>query len=271
MILADVDTWPAFLRDYLASQHEMLLAYAHHERERMDAYLHPENEHVPMALMPSNPHLERHEAAWLQAQRLLYSTFLRGWHCTRLTDDEVEHIRAHGMQPPNPQILAERIRRVQTAGMIDGAIAERLIAENQAGERYRQGMIWFCFFEPRSAGQSGIERFFRSWGGEALYNSHERDPKTGAALRSIGSPCLIEADVPVSSFGCHSCLGQKIIRRYLLTYGVDTGESWEHEDTSASSARNSATHHRYARSSRVTNSARGNSSSYAPTGAGQRN
>ena len=188
MILAKVESWPVPLLEYLASQYEMLVAHARHERAKLEAYLNQEHGHVPMAMMPSNPHFQAQERASLKVLELLQSTTLRGWHCTRLTEQEVEHIKSHGMQPPNLQVLSERIRRAQADGIIEDKIAERLIAENQAGDNNRKGMIWFCFFEPRIAGQSGIERFFRCWGGEALYNSHERDPSTGQALRMIGRP-----------------------------------------------------------------------------------
>ena len=134
------------------------------------------------------------------------------------------------MQPPDLQVLQDRIRRMQVDNLLEDEIAERLIEENQADDSNRKGMIWFCFFEPRIAGQSGIERFFRCWGGEALYNSHEDDRQTGRALRLIGRPCLIEADVPISSFGPTTYLGDKVVRRYLLNHGYDAGEEWEHED-----------------------------------------
>ncbi len=230
MIIAKIETWPAALQEFLTSQHEMLLAHARHDRETMHAYLDPKNGHVLMAMMPSNPHFQARERAWLKVNELLQSTTLQGWHCTRLTEHEVKHITSHGMQPPNLQVLRERIRRVQAAGMIKNEIAEQLIEKNQANEDNRKGMIWFCFFDPRIAGQSGIERFFRYWGGEALYGSHQHDLSTGKALRIIGRPCLIEANVPISSFRPYTSLGDKVIRRYLLSHGFDTGEGCEHED-----------------------------------------
>jgi hypothetical protein len=60
-------------------------------------------------------------------------------------------------------------------------------------------MLWFCFFEPFLAGEHGIGRLFRSWGGEALYNSHESDPITGPVLRKLGVPCVIKANVPITN------------------------------------------------------------------------
>ena len=176
MILAEIETWPLPLLEYLSSQHQMLLAHARHDRDKMDAYLHHTHGHVPISLMPSNPHVHARERAALKIHELIQSTTLRGWHCTRLTEHEVKYIKSHGMQPPNLHVLTEQIRQVQADGTIDREIAERLIAKNQADEDCRKGMIWFCFFDPASEDQSGIECFFRYWGGEALYNFHEHDP-----------------------------------------------------------------------------------------------
>jgi len=43
----------------------------------------------------------------------------------------------------------------------------------------------------------GVQRFFRSWGGESLYADHERDPKIGPVLKQIGIPCVVELMVPI--------------------------------------------------------------------------
>ena len=145
----------------------------------------------------------------------MQSTVLRGWHCTRLTDHEVQHIRTHGMQLPNLEVLTQRVGRLLAGGEIDNGIAEQLIAKNQASESIRQGRLYFCFFAPRTADQSGIECFFRFWGGEALSNSHEHDQSTGKTLRKIGRPCLIQVDVPVSSFRESHFLVETIIQQYL--------------------------------------------------------
>src|SRR5262245_23202400 len=40
---------------------------------------------------------------------ILQQYSLTGWHCTRLTQREIHHIQAKGMQPPNLTILQARI------------------------------------------------------------------------------------------------------------------------------------------------------------------
>src|SRR5713226_6661167 len=64
-----------------------------------------------------------------------------------------------------------------------------------------------------------LYRFFRHWGGEALYSSYESDPITSSAIRVIGTPCIVEADIPIASLGKHGGLAFKIVRRFLKSRG----------------------------------------------------
>ena len=155
---------------------------------------------------------------------------LHGYHCTRLTEPEIQNIMLNGMQLPNKQMLDRRIQSIQGAGLIESYIATRLKNENQAICSNRAEMIWFCFYRPYIAGQSGIQRLFRSWGGEALYNSHEKDPQTGPILKSIGTPCLIEANVPIADLGVHSTLCEKVARLFLIKRGLKKKKCVDHDD-----------------------------------------
>jgi hypothetical protein len=162
---------------------------------------------------------------------LLQRYAITGWHCTRLTRAEIAAIISNGMGLPDAAMLNRRIDAVVDAGLITEPVARRLKAENQAHESMRADRVWFCFFPPRLGGKNGIERFFRSWGGEALYNSHERDAVTGVAISSVGVPCLVEADVPIASFVDRPVgLSFKIVRRFLISRGHHTNEPVDHED-----------------------------------------
>ena len=127
-------------------------------------------------------------------------------------------------------MLRARLSALEQARLITSDIAARLATENQANDRNRAGRIWFVFHPPHRAGQDSLERLFRSWGGEALYNSHESDPATGPILRRIGIPCVITADVPIASLRPHSYLSINLIRRYFVNRGWATAESIDHED-----------------------------------------
>jgi hypothetical protein len=133
------------------------------------------------------------------------------------------------MQLPDVAMLHRRVDAVVAAGLLSRKLADRLKAEHQADHPSRAGRVWFCFFLPRLGGEWGIERFFRHWGGEALYIFHEDDPETGAAIATIGLPCVIEAVVPIASLGHQGFLPVKIARRYLISRGYQTIEPVDHE------------------------------------------
>jgi hypothetical protein len=109
-------------------------------------------------------------------------------------------------------------------------MARRLRARHDAHAPNRKGRIWFCFYPPRLASQPGIERFFRSWGGEALYVDHEADPVTGVVLNGIGTPCLVEAEVPIAGIDLRYGLVERLGRQFLINRGLKTMEPAEHED-----------------------------------------
>lgn len=160
---------------------------------------------------------------------------LIGYHCTKLTRREITEVFNKGMTLQNLDSLKNRIDLLKKQNFINKDIAEKLTSTNQADHKYRANMLWFCFFQPYLAGQSGIERFFRSWGGEALYNSHEGTPDTGEKLLKIGIPCIIKAIVPMSVLQDSYLPDGPIIRAYLKDKGHELSNSIEHEGFSRQS------------------------------------
>lgn len=215
MILSDESTWPEDVLKFLEREDDIFRAWEEQHAGRQPArpVSGPEYDSVLGGL-----------------RRVLDPYDLRGYHCTRLTDAEIAHILANGMQLPDAAMLLKRIQALQDDGVIDAAIAKRLAEENQADETNRANRIWFCFFLPYLAGEGGIESLLRYWGGEALYNSHDRDPATGPVLARIGTPCLVEADVPIASIKGPGFLDMKVARQFLMRRGLRSSEPVEHED-----------------------------------------
>ena len=160
-------------------------------------------------------------------RNILRAYEIPGWHCTRLTDAEVDEILRDGMQLPNADTLTRRIDALVNTKLIEPQIALRLKSENWAAEENRSERIWFCFFPLGKADEHGIGPFFRHWGGEALYRCHEDDPVTSPILRRIGAPRLVEADVPVASLGGYPDFS--IYRRFLVSGGFRSNESTDFE------------------------------------------
>jgi hypothetical protein len=207
--LEDVSSWPDDLLAYLKKNHKLFPDWQQTRSRRVEA--------------------GAYERAMHGLWDALQPYAITGWHCTRLTQAEIATIRSTGMQLPSADMLNRRIDAVLQEGLLTASIADRLKADNQADEEGRTGRIWFCFFPPHFGGQSGIEHFFRHWGGEALYNSHERDPEAGTAISRIGTPCLIEADVPIAILQPDSSLKTKVTLRFLIHYWYRTSISLDLE------------------------------------------
>jgi hypothetical protein len=90
-------------------------------------------------------------------------------------------------------------------------------------------MIWFVNSRLLLSDYLGVFRLFRSWGGESLYRSHERHPKTGPLLRRIGVPCIVVAALPIQKFQCYGKISYRILWSFLKKNGVDTDQSGDLE------------------------------------------
>ncbi|MBZ5666796.1 MAG: hypothetical protein LAO30_19600 [Acidobacteriia bacterium] len=220
MELNDETTWPTAVVEYLGQHYDLLLAWE----------MLPEQGAQARDIVQALRMAAEYDQALTGLRPILNSATLHGYHCTRLTDAEIAHVTAEGMQLPNRAMLCRRINVLERNGLIEPALAEQLKQKNQADELNRASMIWFCFYPPHLAGEYGIESLLRLWGGEALYNSHDRDALIGPILRRIGTPCLIEADVPIASFPPHTFLEKHLYRQFLISRGLKTSEPVHHEN-----------------------------------------
>jgi len=224
MLLDDEATWPSEVVRFIGTNEELF-----------DDWHGPTSEASVRDRRPGD-HDDRHRFTARQYDRAILElavllkpyTLSPGYHCTRLTDSEIAGILRSGMQLQNGTLLRGRIRALEQDDLISPEIARSLSSTNQADDSNRAGKIWFCFFPPKLAGENGIGRFFRHWGGEALYNSHEDDSVTSPILRRLGTPAVIEADVPIASLNTHSFLSTKIVRRYFVNRGGEIREGIEH-------------------------------------------
>jgi hypothetical protein len=210
----DENTWPPDVLAYLARNHGLFLNWV-----------------MPNAGAQAHTTTPQQYDKALEGLRAVFNNHsLHGYHCTRMTAGEIRHIETTGMQLPNGAMLRQRIQSLEAEGLITASVARALIENNQADAPIRAGKIWFCFFEPHLGGESGIGSLLRYWGGEALYRSHDQDPERGPVLERLGTPCLVEADVPIASLRGPSFLDMKAVDQFLKTRGAPTNEPLEHED-----------------------------------------
>ncbi|MGF1832182.1 hypothetical protein [Photobacterium sanguinicancri] len=208
-MIAEQSTWPDEIVDYLDENHLKFLGWETPGDDRVSAY--------------------EYDQAILEFRSLLKPLSLVGYHCTKLTPYEIEDVRLNGMKLQNLESLKQRVLRLESTAEITETVAKELISINQADDRNRAGMLWFCFYEPHLAGFYGIQRFFKSWGGEALYNHHENRKNTGEVLKKIGVPCVIKARVVIESLKESYYPCSALIRVYLLNRGYVVDNGIEHE------------------------------------------
>lgn len=202
------DTWPSDLVAVLSEHHDTLLT---HE---------------------VGPLSNRYDAAIYSVVDALQAYSIVGWHCTRLADHEVEDIKNNGLKVLDIGLVSDRIGAAVRTGLLSASHGDRLTRTNQAAEKYRAGMLWFCFFRPGLAGESGIGDLLRFWGGEAVYNSHDCDPEIGPMIAALGKPAIVEAEIPIAWCGGDRGLrlAMNIGQRFVVTKGASSPRSSHVED-----------------------------------------
>lgn len=209
IVISDQTTWPSNVIEYLESNYKKFLGW------ECDC---------PRSSLP-----QEYDLAIYGMRDVLKKYSLVGYHCTKLIELEIDNIRNSGMLLQNSDSLRERIYQLEEAGLLSADVAHALISRNQADDGNRAGMLWFFFYEPYLAGCYGIQRFFRFWGGEALYNLHEDHPDTGKVLKEIGIPCVIKANIPITSLKDSFYPDSSMIRVFLSQRGHQLDNGIEHE------------------------------------------
>lgn len=144
---------------------------------------------------------------------------LRGWHCTRLLDAEVQDILKDGLQVLSEDLLIKRIDAAQAAGDLANEVAARLRVGHQAGHWSRKGQLWFGF-SSELPDEQAVSPLLRSWGGEAMYWAHTNDGQIAPVLQNLGRPTVIDAWVPISSLRAVQVLVDWVCQVDLNTAGL---------------------------------------------------
>lgn len=224
-MLDDEATWPRELKHILEEGLPILRAF-YEEDARIERL---QRDDVMLRIhAPHNPYRQGKDDILEAVGRSLAGLSIVGWHCTRLCEDEIEMLLREGMYPLSPVTFAARLERRVRAGDIPTAAAKRFAKEHKANDDNRQ-MLWFIFTENLLRDEGGVGRLFTSWGGEALYVRHEQDSHTGPLLRSIGKPCIVEAEIPIELIEAYSLPAEWIARPFLCRRGISDGHSPERD------------------------------------------
>lgn len=221
----DIGSWPRDLTELLEKNLEQLRGF-HDQRRQIDR---EGVRHISARMEPRlNEFQQSMDDILREASDLVLPHKIVGFHCTRLTPAEVGNIQANGLSPLSQELVKSRVRAAQHDGLIDRRLADKIIGYNQCKERGRAGLLWFIFIPGILRDQGAVERFFRSWGGEAIYWGREGDAD-GTALTRIGEPTIVEAAVPAEKIQTYCSVGERFANFFLHGRGVQISANpqWE--------------------------------------------
>jgi hypothetical protein len=218
------DTWPEALLQGLEAGRRSIAAY-HLVRARLDRKA--ELDVIVRNYRPINEYQAEWDAALALAERATASQQLLGFHASRLTEDEGKEIEQCGLRPLSVELLERRLAALLKACALGPEQAARLLESHQAANDHRSGMTWFSFSRATLKDEGAIERLLRSWGGEALYWSHEDDEETGPLLKNLGRPCIVFAALRVADIETYKQVGHRLLNTWCARRGICTGDSPE--------------------------------------------
>lgn len=147
---------------------------------------------------------------------VMSSRTIRGWHYTRLIDEEVEIIRRNGIYPSSLESIRARLGRLVEAGIISPAEADRLFADSPYHEQndIRANRFWMTS-NPITVDSSGVTLLLGNWGGEGVY-FWQQNSDLKKRVAEIGRPRVLELAVPVRTTGFHAT---RIASGVMRTFG----------------------------------------------------
>jgi hypothetical protein len=210
-----LSSWPDDFRRGAIGHHDLVLAYHVEEQRILELY---QTDDIARFYPPKNPYRDEYVALVDQLDALLVRHRLVVYHCTRLTVREAASILQAGLRILSDELVHERISQCCTDGHIAPSIREYLensesVRANLANRNGRRtGMIWFCPNQSTLQKAGQVVRFFRSWGGEAVYVGHEADQHVAHVLANVGVPAIVKCAIP---FPCDNSYQPKYTERFL--------------------------------------------------------
>lgn len=197
--IEDFRTWPVTIQNTVRQHKELILNFRE-ERKRIDRACQED-----MTLRfdpPANEWKEEYQSLVDHLEPILFENRIIGYHCTRLTSEEIGEIKSGGLSVLSPDLVRNRLERLysnvllseQEYAYLTTSTAIQQSLNDEHGQR--TGLLWFCPNRSTLAESSGVYRLFRSWGGEALYWGHEEDTDASHVLRRIGTPCIVKCAIP---------------------------------------------------------------------------
>ncbi len=223
--LWNVETYDPGLLSFLG-EHEVLIRSYHAAENHIFINYDCGQGRSGIQLRPNNPHagpylrLKEEMGEWLKVRTV------RGYHHTRLTDQEVVAMRRDGIHLSTLDSFRRRLEAAVDAGHISSGDLEKLYDSSpfvQGQLKIRENMFWLSSY-PIEPDDTGVAGLLEHWGGESTY-FWQRDVVLTARLQAIGKPRIVEVAVPLASTKNASGAGVMVLTVYAKFLGVHASKA----------------------------------------------
>ena len=208
IILDQYLSWPKNIIEIIEDNKEDLNGYLN-ELRRIDKLAEDNVEY--RIIRPENKHKLRWDIISNSIKHEIINKKIVGFHCTRLLDFEISDILKDGLQSLSQENSISRINKLYYKGLISKALRDKLIIKKEIRLGNRIGRTFFFHYVSTLQDETGLYRFFKSWGGEAIYLNFEFNTK----LQEIGVPCIVIASINIKDIADLQNLANKMICIYL--------------------------------------------------------
>lgn len=152
----------------------------------------------------------------------LFNKRIIGFHCSRLTDEEISNIKTDGLKPLTSNLIEEKLDILVRTGLISKKEYDYLLENNVSSHKNRSGMVMNFFSIDTLKDCGGLSRLFRAWGGESIYYNNENILEWRKLLFRIGKPVIILCSLKYNDINAFTDIEKLIIQYYIQEKVYDT-------------------------------------------------
>jgi hypothetical protein len=211
------------LLDALRNHHSLIQGYLLREREIFETYDNYYGRGRPLC-RPHNQFWSPFQALRDSLIPLMETRAIRGFHYTRMTDEELEIMRANGISLSTPSFLEMRLNALVSADLLTFDEVKIILDQSPFKTQLdiRQNMFWMVSSRVNMDDQ-GVKPLLATWGGEVA-SMFLKDNDLFAKLQSIGRPRMVEVCAPISATDKAYSAACSVVAAYALQHG------WPSED-----------------------------------------
>ncbi len=205
-------SWPKALTFLLTESKEILLRFLNEEKSIDEAAV---EDVILRVQRPNNKYQYEWDCILEKVKRIINKCMFIGFHCTRLTEIEVNDILQNGLSPLNEDLLSLKLGVLLAENLIDQNEFDKMLLNKKIGDEGRRNLV-FTFHELKTlTDESGLKRLFRCWGGEYFYFGKEEDDDFKSKYFNIGNATILLTSHPYEDFQDRD-IELKIIKNFLF-------------------------------------------------------